>query len=171
GSFNMKHLTFTLIATAFSAAAASAQTPATLSLDNAIALGLEHNRTVAHAALQVEKAEQDIAIARSRRLPSFSVETQASQLLRPVSLAFPRGTFGDFPGIGPVPASDATLTTPSKLTMILDAQVSQPLTQLRKLNLSVRLNEATRDYSREQLRDARLGLVDEIRRLYYSIAQ
>ena len=97
-------------------AAASAQT--VLSLDEAIALGLEHNRNVANAALQVEKADQDIAVApRTKRLPSFKVEAQASQLLGPIDLTFARGAFGTIPGVGPMPATDATITTPAALNL------------------------------------------------------
>jgi len=66
------------LAIAFAVTSARAQT--VLTLDDAIALGLAHNRTVANAALQVDKAEQDLAITRSRRLPSFKIEAQGSQL-------------------------------------------------------------------------------------------
>jgi outer membrane protein TolC len=57
------------------------------------------------------------------------------------------------------------------MNFLISAEAQQPLTQLIKLNLNVRLNEASREYDKEQVRDARLGLVDEIRRLYYAIAQ
>src|SRR5438034_5048140 len=171
----MKHVTLTLIATLLPVIAVSAQTSPTpslpLSLNDAIALGLEHNRTVVNAALQVDKADQDIATARSKRLPSLKIEAQGSQLLRPVNLTFARGAFGEFPGIGPVPGNDTSITTPARLNFIVSAEAQQPLTQLIKLSLSVRLNEASRAYERERLRDTRLGLVDEIRRLYYTMAQ
>src|SRR5262245_41907341 len=164
----MKHLTLILTGAVQSATAASAQK---LSLDEAITLALAHNRTVANAAIEVDKAEHDIADARSRRLPSFTIESQASQLLQPVDVTFSRGAFGTIPGIGPLPAEDATIRTPAKLSLILDAQASQPLTPLFKINLNVKLTEVTRDYGREQLRDARLALANEVRRVYFSIAQ
>jgi len=153
---------------ALTATSARAQT---LSLNDAIALGLQHNRTVANAALQVEKTEQDVAMARMKRMPTLKIEMQGSQLLRPIDVTFTRGAFGEFAGIGPVPATDTAITTPAKLNFLLTAEAQQPLTQLIKLNLNVRLTEATREYDRETLRDTRLGLVDEIRRVYYSIAQ
>src|SRR5262245_6771433 len=164
----MKHLTFVLIGAALSATAASAQT---LSLDEAVTLALAHNRTVANAAIEVEKEEHDIATARSRRLPSFTIESQASQLLRPVDVTFSRGAFGTIPGIGPVPTDDATIRTPAQLSFILDAQASQPLTPLFKINLNVKLTEITRDYGREQLREARLAIANQVSRVYFSIAQ
>jgi outer membrane protein TolC len=160
---------FAILAFALTSTAASAQT--VLSLNEAIAIGLEHNRNVANAALQVEKADQDVAVAKTKRLPNFKIEAQASQLLRPIDLTFARGAFGTLPGIGPVPDTDATVRTPARMNVVFDAQATQPITQLHKLNLSILLNEASRGYQREQLRDTRIALVNEIRRLYYGIAQ
>src|SRR5262245_42863195 len=117
---NHPTLTLTLGALMLAAATASAQT--TLSLDEAIALGLARNRTVANASMQVGKADHDVEIARTRLFPSFKIEAQGSQLLRPVDLTFKRGTFGEFPGIGPVPGNDTNIRTPAKLNFVVDAQ-------------------------------------------------
>src|SRR6185295_5418261 len=161
----------TVVALAMSALTAMSAAAQTLSLNDAIALGLQNNRMVANAALQVEKTEQDVAMARMKRLPSLKIEMQGSQLLRPIDVTFSRGAFGEYPGIGPIPSTETAITTPARLNFLLSAEAQQPITQLFKLNLNVRLNEATREYDRETLRDTRLGLVDEIRRVYYSIAQ
>ena len=165
---DVKTLTLALIVIALSAAPARAQR---LSLADAIALGLEHNRTLANTALQVEKAEQEIAIARTRRLPNLKVEAQATQLLRPIDIMFPRGSFGTYDGIGPLPATDARIRTSTGPSYVIDAQATQPLTQLFKLNLNVQLSEASRELQREQLRDAQLTLVSSIKRAYYAIVK
>src|SRR5262245_3126352 len=158
----MKHLSFTLMLAAMSMMPAAALSAQTLSLEDAIARGLANNRTVANAALQVDKADHDIANARSYRLPSFKVEMQGSQLLKPIDVSFTQGVFGSFPGVGPIPATDTSITTPARLNFLLTAEAQQPLTQLIKLNLNVHLSEASREYQREQLRDTRLAIVDEI---------
>jgi outer membrane protein TolC len=67
-----------------------------LSLERALHLALENNRQIQNAVLQVQKASEDIGIARSHRLPVFDIEGQASQLLTPVDFAFPQGAFGEF---------------------------------------------------------------------------
>src|SRR5262249_37936378 len=103
----MKTTISALLASLSMAAWVSAQE--TLTLGDAVRFGLEHNLTVANQSLQIDKADEDLQTARSRRLPQFKVETQASQLLRPVDLTFPRGAFGTFEGIGPVPATDAAV--------------------------------------------------------------
>jgi outer membrane protein TolC len=167
----VRHLTFALFGILMTATASLAQDAPTLTLDEAIRLGLAQNRTVANAALQVEKDAHDVSTARSRRLPRFNVETQASQLLQPIDLTFPRGSFGTFDGLGPIPANDAVVSTPSKLTLVSTLQASQPLTQLLKLNLNVQLSEATKARDEQQLRDTQLALVGEIKRAYYDIVQ
>jgi outer membrane protein TolC len=153
------------------AACASSAAAQTLTLKDAIEQGLAHNRNVANATLQVEKAGYDVADARVKRLPSFSIDAQASQLLQPVDVNFPRGAFGAFPGIGPIPSTDTSLTTPAKLTFLFNAKASQPLTPLFKINLNVHLTEAAHAMDRERLRDSQLTLADEIRRVYFAIAQ
>ena len=168
----MKRLSIVLGGYLMWATTASAQglTPV-LSLDEAITLALAHNRTVENAALAAEKANTDIAIARSRRYPLFSLEAGASQLLKPVDVTFDQGTFGTFPGIGPVPAVDTAVTTPMRPSLLFSASASQPLSQLPRLNLNVRLNEAARDGNREDVRAARLAVVTDVKRLYYGILQ
>jgi outer membrane protein TolC len=45
-----------------------------LSLDTALRLALANNRQLQSARLQVLKADEDIEVARSRRLPVFDIE-------------------------------------------------------------------------------------------------
>jgi outer membrane protein TolC len=87
--------------------AAGAESPAAerLTLAAAVQLAVANNRQVETARLQVEKAEADLATARTRRLPVFETEVSVSQLLTPVDFAFPQGAFGTFPGTGPIPAA------------------------------------------------------------------
>ena len=154
------------------ATAASAQTVSrTLSLDEAIAIAVEQNRTLANAMLAVDDAEHDVAVARTRRLPQFKVEAQASQLLKPIDVTFSQGAFGDFAATGPVPATDTTITTPKKVTTVVSSSISQPLTQLRQVGMRVRMTEAGRDVEREQARAVRVALVADVKRLYYGILQ
>ena len=72
--------------------------------------------------------------ARSRRLPQFGVDATMSELLRPIHVQFPQGAFGTYPTIGPIPAADTSLITAAKPTLLISAQVTQPLTQLHEIN-------------------------------------
>jgi len=154
-----------------SGSAASAQSASQLSLDEAIALAVRNNRTIASAELQAQKADEDLQTSRSYRMPQFKLEGQASGLLRPVDIHFPAGAFGTFPGVGPIPSSESTITTPQGLAGLIDATVSQPLTQLFRINLSVRMSEVARDVEREQVRVGRLEVVNQVKQLYFAILQ
>ena len=52
-----------------------------LSLDAAIQQAVDHNRLLETAKLQVEKAEDDLAVAKTRRLPIFETTVTASRPL------------------------------------------------------------------------------------------
>ena len=91
-------LGFPALAAAQPASDASAER---LSLDTAIRMAVENNRQLQSAVLQVQKADADVAAARTRRLPVFETEVMASQLLTPVDFGFPQGAFGEYAGTGP----------------------------------------------------------------------
>jgi outer membrane protein len=143
----------------------------TLSLEAALRLAVEHNVSLQTARLQVDKAGEDIAVARTRRLPSFETSVTASELLTPVGFTFPAGAFGVYPGTGPIPSTDMRITTPRQPTAYFSAQVSQPLSQLIRLGLGVRTATTARDIEHERRRAQQLSLVSSVRRLYYAILQ
>jgi outer membrane protein TolC len=142
-----------------------------LSLDRAIRLALENNRQLQSARLQVLKADDDIEIARTRRLPVFNIEVQASQLLTPVDFGFPQGAFGDYPGTGPIPSADTTVSVPRQLTYYVSSQLSQPITQLFQINLGIDSAVAARGIEEEQAKSQRLSVTNSVKRLYFAILQ
>jgi outer membrane protein TolC len=122
-----------------SAAQTSMQPRERLSLETAIRLAVANNRIAETAKLEAAKAEEDLAIARSRRFPLFEIGITGSQLLTPASFSFPQGAFGEFPGIGPVPATDTDVTSPVRPTVFFSSQLSQPLSQLHRSASAARL--------------------------------
>jgi len=142
-----------------------------LSLELAVQIAVEHNRQLVSARLQVANADDQIAIARTRRLPVFSTEAQASQLLSPVSFSFPAGSFGAFPATGPIPSTDTTINVPRQPTMYLQSSVSQPLTQLIKANIGIQSAMASRELESERARATQLTVVNNVKRLYFAVLQ
>jgi outer membrane protein len=142
-----------------------------LSLAAAIHLAIDHNRTLETAALQVEKAEDDLAAAKTRRLPAFETTTTVSQLLTPVSYSFPKGAFGEIPGVGPYPTSDIDVKSPMEPNAFINAQITQPLSQLIRINLGIRNAAASRDIERERSQQQRLAIVNAVSRQYFAILQ
>jgi outer membrane protein len=142
-----------------------------LSLDAAVKLAIENNRGLESARLQVKKAEEDVEVARTKRLPVFELNTFASQLLTPVDFSFPTGAFGDYPGIGPIPSADTVVSTPRRPNVFVSSQVSQPLTQLIRINLGIRGASAARELERERTREQEQAIANAVKRQYFAILQ
>src|SRR5262249_53179687 len=94
---------------------ASTQIPM-LTLEEAVSIAQENNRTIKNAVLASSIAADQIAEARTYRFPSLNVYGLGSQLLTPVDFSFQRALFGTFPGTGPIPAVDTKIHTPLRPT-------------------------------------------------------
>lgn len=142
-----------------------------LTLEQAVALALEHNRPVQISALEVEKLDENISATRTHRLPIFKVSVLGSTLLTPVSFGFQQGAFGKDSNGQPIPAKDTEITTPRRLTGYFVNSVTQPLSQLYKIDLSLHAQELQRDLGREELRLKRQDVRNQVTRLYYELGQ
>jgi outer membrane protein len=139
-----------------------------LTLDAAVSLALGHNRRLTSAALSVENAEVSLETARWNRYPVFQVTALAAQSITEVAFSFPQGAFGTF-NEGPVPAVDTKVRSPRRPLVVGQATVSQPLSQLPRLNLAMKATAASVEVERERQRGARQAVVANVRRLYYAL--
>jgi outer membrane protein len=153
------------------AVAPNTAAPERLSLDAAIALAVAHNRSLASANRQVDKATADLAAARTRRLPSFEASVSGSYLMTPVEFSFPQGAFGDLPGVGPFPTTDTVVESPRAPSVFVSSQASQPLTQLFRINLGIQNAATSREIEREKARGAQHDVVNAVKRQYFAILQ
>ena len=151
------------------AAAQSRPTEDLLTLDAAISAALEHNRQLQAAHLSVDNAAAAVANAKASRLPVLDVSSTAAQSLTEMAFTFPRGAFGTFEETGPVPADDIKVTSPRRPLVLAQASVSQPLTQLRRLNLGVKASEAALAIEQERYRGSREQVVATVRQTYYAL--
>jgi outer membrane protein TolC len=94
-----------------------------LSLDQAINIALQNNRSLKNARLNVGKSEDDIESRRTSRLPSthFYALVSEDMVEHETNLANP--LTGVLPGIGPF----FTLSTSRRPTAVFAAQVLQPI--------------------------------------------
>jgi outer membrane protein len=143
----------------------------TLTVERALALALESNRDLGSARLEVAKAEDRLAAARTYRLPSFKWSALGMQRITVLDFSFPHGAFGTFEGIGEVPATDTSIRSPRRPGALLIGQVNQPLSQQYRIGLQLGLLRAQRDTAVEQERAQRHAVVAEVKRVYFSILQ
>jgi outer membrane protein len=142
-----------------------------LSLDEAIQLALRHNRLVRNDELEVEKASERVEIARTRRLPQFDLDLLGLQTLTPVEFRFNSGSLGTLPGGAPFPLQDIRIRSPRHPNLLLTARATQPLTQLPRINLGIRLQETNRELTEAKLESQRRAVANQVKRSYYAVLQ
>jgi len=142
-----------------------------LTLNQAIAIALKNNREAKNARLEIEKADDKLDAYRTRRLPSFKVSSLVSQPLNTIDTTFEKGVFGIYPGNVPVPLQDTIIKSSTNVTALLLGQVTQPITQLRRIGFQIKQQELDVEISQTQLSATEQSLVNEVKRAYYSILQ
>src|SRR6266446_9898815 len=138
-----------------------------LSLDEAISIALQNNRSLKNAHLNVDKGEDEIRSIRTSRLPSTHFYALVSQDMVKHETNLTSPFTGVFPGIGPF----FSLSTPRRPTAIFAAQVLQPISQQYRIGLSIRQVELARDEEQQKLRSEEQSLVNNIKQTYYGILQ
>src|SRR5882672_1592210 len=138
-----------------------------LSLDQAISLALQNNRSLKNARLNVEKGEDEIQSIRTSRLPSTHFYALVSQDMVKHETNLTNPLTGIFPGIGPF----FTFSTPSRPTGVFAAQVIQPISQLYRIGLAIDAVKVARDEEQQKLRSEEHSLVNDVKKTYYGILQ
>ena len=87
-----------------------------LTVDQAVQIALANNRNLKIVTLSLDSLEAEVLAEKTRRLPAFSTYILGSQVLEPFNFTVQAGQFGTYPGIGPIPATNTNITTPSQLT-------------------------------------------------------
>src|SRR5258707_6809498 len=138
-----------------------------LSLDQAINIALQNNRSLKNARLNVEKSEDEILSIRTSRLPSthFYALVSEDMVKHETNLTSP--LTGVFPGIGPF----FSLSTPRRPTAIFAAQVLQPISQQYRIGLAIDAAKLARDEEQQKFRSQEQSLINNVKQTYYGILQ
>src|SRR5436189_6350612 len=86
-----------------------------LTLDDAIKAAEANNRTIRVAQLEREKTLEQVQVARTYRLPTFSLIALGSQSLTRLGLTLDKGALGTYPNVGPIPGKTTTLESPLRV--------------------------------------------------------
>ena len=137
-----------------------------LTLDQAISLALRDNRQVKNSQLAVRKAGDEVAAARTLRLPSMNVYSLVSQQFLKHDVG--AGSETDVvPGVGPF----FSIGTTRRPTAIFAGQITQPLSQLYRIGLNIKQAGLAREVEGERLRQAKQTIVNQVKETYYGILQ
>jgi outer membrane protein TolC len=137
-----------------------------LTLDQAVSLALHGSREVKHAQLEVGKAGDEVAAARTQRLASLHVYSLVSQQLLKHDSVSDSGT-DVVTGLGPF----FSIGTARRPTAILAGQVLQPLSQQHRIGLEIMQAGLSRQVEGEKLRLAEHTTVNQVKQTYYGILQ
>jgi outer membrane protein len=145
--------------------------PDLLTIDQAVKTALANNLYLKIVTLDLDTSKDKVAVAKTHRYPAFNIYAFGSQLLSPISFRVPAGQFGTYPGIGPIPAVDTNITTPSQPTAYIFGTISQPLLTLKKINLHVHGEELSLEQTVQQVREQRNTIVNDVKQAYYSVVE
>lgn len=142
-----------------------------LTVDQAVALAVTENRQVKNAALEVEKATDDIAAARARRWPSLHLSLRGTHSFTQESYTVKAGQLGEYPATGPLPGTDIKLKSAIDIGGFLSTEVVQPLSQQYRIGLGIQQLELGQELTGQQLRAQRQQTVYEVKQAYYRVLQ
>ena len=140
-----------------------------LTLDDAVSIALANNRLVKNSVLEAQKYDFQVSTMRSRRLPHFQFSALGGELLQPFDFTFAKGSFGTYPGTGPIPSTNAKVHTPAQLTAYLTGSIDVPLLQQYKIGLGIRATELGRNIAKEDVRAERQKIAAEVRSAYFEL--
>jgi len=138
-------------------------------LSEALRQASEANPAIVRIRLEGAKLAEKMAGARTRRLPFFEVSVLAAQQLRDIDFLFSRGLFGQYPGIGPVPAVDTHVVTGQSPTALVVAQVVQPLTQQHAIGLNLDQLQLQRQINEQKLRAEHQRVIADVKKAYFAV--
>ena len=140
-----------------------------LTLDDAVSLALVKNRMVKNSVLEAQKYDFEVSTIRSKRLPHFQFSALGGEFLQPFDFTFAKGVFGTYPGVGPIPSTNAKVHTPAQLTAYLTGSMDVPLLQQYKIGLGIHAAKLGRDIAKEDVRAERQKIAAEVRSAYFEL--
>jgi outer membrane protein len=143
-----------------------------LTLEQAITLAMSKNRQVQNSTLDVAKSNDQVASSKTQQYPQIQLAVTPAYSINPIDITFQQGSFGTYPPpVGPVPAQNTTLTTDRGYSTAISASVVQPLSQLYKIGLSIDQLGVGTDMSRQDLRNQRQTIVNNVKQAYFAVLQ
>ena len=166
-------LSTALLATTLGAAVMRGQQESAkpLTLEEAVSLARLHNRELKQAGIEIHKQQEAFSEAKTQLYPRFDTYFLVSELLTPLDFTITSGSLGTFPATGPIPAKDSKIHTPARPVAIASITATQPLTQLLRIDLSVKQQKLGVELSQQSFFIREQELVNEVRRGYYAILQ
>jgi outer membrane protein TolC len=139
-----------------------------LTLDEAVALALEHNHLVRIAKLSVDEKQEAKNAARGAYFPKVDTATSAVHLSDTQLIAIPAGGLGAV-GSALIPPQTLIINQGGVNATTFGVGVAQPLTQLFKIKAANDVAQAEAHASVAQKHDVEDSVVLKVHQIYYAI--
>ena len=146
----------------------SAQTR-TVTLEEAIHMAQQQNRTVHMARLKVAEAQARLTQARADYFPSVTNESRALHMDERQSLTIPQGSLGTSAQNQQIPNKDVAIELGKQNLFISTTTVAQPLSQLFKIHAGVDAAHAEVAQARADAERAENEVELNVKKLYYNL--
>jgi outer membrane protein TolC len=141
-----------------------------LTLDEAVAQAVANNSDLKTADLEINRASDDLAANRTRRFANTQLYALGGQLLTKPSVTFQKGSLGEYPATGPIPATNQKIEIPRRPAAAVFASIAQPLSTQYRIHLELKGLFLGVEATRQDREKARLEVVDHVRRAYNTVA-
>jgi outer membrane protein TolC len=146
----------------------SAQTR-TVTLEEAIRMAQQQNRTVRMARLKVTEAQAKLTQARADYFPRVTNESHALHMDDRQSLTIPQGSLGTSTQNQQIPNKDVALELGKQNIFISTTTAAQPLSQLFKIHAGVDAAHAEIAQARADAERAENEVEFNVKKLYYNL--
>ncbi len=145
------------------------ETAPPLTLEEALVIAVSDNPKIENAFLEIKKADNAIAAIKTKLFPEFDFSLYEAYHLTDESFEFKKGAFGDFQGIGPIPAENTSIATTPDFTTFITASAAQPISQLYEISLLIKQRQIQKALSDQGLKAKVLEIADNVKKEYYNI--
>lgn len=142
-----------------------------LTLDEAIRIAAGTNRDIQISKIEIIKAQEVVAQAKTNYFPKLDANVLAGVPLQPLNFRIPAGSLGTYPATGPIPGTDTNIHSPVQFGAFVNASATQPLTQMFKVNLAVKQARLGIDLAKEGVRAQNQDTVRQVKEAYYQVAE
>ena len=140
-----------------------------LPLEEALIIAVAENPKIKNAFLEIQKSDDAVWAIKTKLFPELDFSLYEAYHLTDESFEFKKGAFGDFSGIGPIPAENTSIATTPDFTTFITASAAQPISQLYEISLLIKQREIQKALSDQELRARVLDITDEVKKEYYTI--
>jgi len=161
-------LTIIACCTLFGAGQVSAE-PLKLSLPEAVDLALKQNTTLKISRAKVLENQERIVSTKAKYFPLLSNESSYVGISNRQIINIPAGSMGTVPGLGPFPSQNTPINQGSDTILLTTTKLTQPLTQLFKINEANEVAKADHRISESDERKAELEIIFGVHQLYYGL--